>query len=329
MKTKKISLMAWALVAACSASAVEFSIEGQYLLSAGAVQASVETTCQVKFYGAENASGSLFTTNNIRFATDANGYFVLYAAAPDTVDLPDTFWVGVTPVGKNEISPRFRVAPVPFAFAADEAKLLYTEKDLELTGVATIECLAVAGDVDAEDLVVTTNSVLKARNLQLDFAKVTSLSVPQAGLIGLFNAKGATPSFDYDTFSAEKQASVEAKIESSGVFIIHDQSKDKSADYSYTFNGDGFLLIAIKADPKECPASKLSVKVGGTTIYDRAVGTDKGGVVKRFMTIPYRSGEEVKLKLTAVGGGEIPFLEQDDYKSNIGVKLRLVKFGRD
>ena len=327
MKTKKISLMAWALAAACLVRAAEFSLEGQYFLYNN-VQASLETTCQVDFYRTENASGSLFTTNNVRFATDVNGCFVIHASTPDNVDLPDTFWVGVTPAGRAEISPRFRVAPVPFAFAADEAQLLSTEKDLELTGVATIERLTVSGDVNAEDFVVTTNSILRARNLQLDFAKVTSLSVPNAGILGLFNAKGATPSFDYDSFSAEKQASVEAKIEESG-FFSHDHSKDKSADYSYTFNGDGFLLIAIKSDSKKCPASKLQVKIGGTTIYDRTVGTDKGGVVKRFMTIPYRSGEEVKLKLTAVGGGEIPFLEQDSYKSNIGVKLQLVKFGRN
>ena len=328
MKTKKISLMAWALAAACLVRAAEFSIEGRYFKYDN-VQTSIETTCQVDFYRTENASGSLFTTNNVRFATDVNGCFVIHASTPDDVDLPDTFWVGVTPAGRDEISPRFRVAPVPFAFAADEAQLLSTEKDLELTGVATIERLTVSGDVETENFVMTTNSVLRARNLQLDFAKVTSLSVPQAGLIGLFNAKGATPSFDYDKFSAEKQASVEAKIESSGAFYTHDHSKDRSADYSYTFNGDGFLLIAIKSDSKKCPASKLSVKIGGTTVYDRTVGTDKGGVVKRFMTVPYRSGEPVSIKLTAVGGGEIPFRQQDSYRSNIGVKLQLVKFGRD
>ena len=328
MKTKKISLMAWALAAACSTGAADFSLEGRYFLYNN-VQASMETTCRVDFYRTENASGSLFTTNDVRFATDVNGCFVIHASTPDDVDLPDTFWVGVTPAGRDEISPRFRVAPVPFAFAADEALLISTDRELELAGVATIERLAVSGDVEAENFVVTANSVLRAMNLQLDSAKVTSLSMPKAGILGLFNAKGATPSFDYDSFSAEKQASVEAKIESSGAFFIHDQSKDKSEDYSYTFNGDGFLLIAIKSDSKKCPASKLSVKIGGTTIYDRAVGTDKGGVVKRFMTVPYRSGEEVKLKLTAVGGGEIPFREQDSYKSNIGVKLQLVKFGRD
>ena len=320
--------MAWALAAACSANAAELSIEGRYFLS-NAVQASLETTCEVKFYGTSNASDSLFATNGVRFATDVNGCFVLHASTPDSVDLPDTFWVGVKPAGRNEISPRFRVAPVPFAFAADEAELLVTEKDLELAGVATIERLTVSGDVETEDLVVTTNSVLRARNLQLDSAKVTSLSMPKAGILGLFNAKGATPSFDYDSFSAEKQASVEARIESSGSFITHDHSRDRSVDCSYTFNGDGFLLVAIKADPKQCPASKLSVKIGGTTVYDRTVGTDKGGVVKRFMTVPYRSGEPVSIKLTAVGGGEIPFRQQDSYRSNIGVKLQLVKFGRN
>ena len=327
MKTKKISLMAWALAAACAVHAAELSIEGQYFLYNN-VQASIKSKCQVKFYRTENASGWLYATNDVRFATDVNGCFVIQASTPDNVDLPDTFWVGVTPAGRQEISPRFRVAPVPFAFAADEAQLLTTDRELELAGVATIERLDVTGDVATEDFVVTANSVLRARNLQLDSAKITSLAMPNAGILGLFNAKGATPSFNYDTFSAEKQASVEARIESSG-FFSHDQSKDRSADYSYTFNGDGFLLIAIKANPKECPASKLQVKIGGTTIYDRAVGTDKGGVVKRFMTVPYRSGEEVKLKLTAVGGGEIPFREQNNYKSNIGVKLQLVKFGRN
>ena len=328
MKTKKIFPMAWALAAACSANAAEFSIEGRYFLS-NAVQASLETTCEVKFYGTANASDSLFATNGVRLATDVNGCFVLHASAPDHVELPDTFWVGVKPAGGSEISPRFRVAPVPFAFTADEVQLVSTDKDMELTGVASIERLVVSGDVDAGDFVVTTNSVLRAKNLPLDSAKILSLSMPKAGILGLFNARGSAPSFDYDTFSTEKQASVEARIESSGSFITHDHSRDKSMDCSYKFSGDGFLLIAIRADSKRCPASKLLAKIGGTTIYDRAVGTDRGGVVKRFMTVPYRSGEEVKLKLTAVGGGEIPFREQDNYRSNIGVKLQLVKFGRN
>ena len=328
MKTKKIPLMAWALAAVFSAGAAEVSIEGRYFLS-NAVQASLETTCEVKFYGTSNASDSLFATNGVRLVTDVNGYFVLHASTPDSVDLPDTFWVGVKPAGRNEISPRFRVAPVPFAFAADEAQFLFTEKELEVSGVATIERLAVSGNVEVEDFVVATNSVVKARNLRLDSAKVTSLSIPDGGLLGLFNAKGATPSFDYDTFSAEKEGRVEARIDRSGSIFSHDHSRDSSADYSYTFNGDGFLLIAIKANPMRCPAPKLSVKIGGTMVYDRAVGANQGNEVKRFMTVPYRAGEEVSLKLTAVGGGEIPFSMQPYYRSSIGVKLRLVKFGRD
>ena len=329
MKTKKIPLIALTLAAALSASAADFSIEGRLFLSE-IVQASVEKNCKVSFYGTEDAAGPLYETNGVRLVTDAKGYFVLSASAPDhLVDLPDTFWVGVKPDGYDELSPRFRVAPVPFAFAADEVQLISTDEEFELAGVATIDRLDVSGDVETEDLVVATNSVIKTKNLQLDSAKVLSLSMPAAGMLGLFNARGAAPSFDYDTFSADKQTGVEARIEDSGSIFSHDHSMDRSVDCSYSFNGDGFLLIAIKADPKQCPAPLLSVRVGRTEIYSRAVGENKGGVVKRFMTVPYRSGEEVILKLTAVGGGEIPFRQQDNYKSNIGVKLQLVRFGRN
>ena len=327
MKTKKIHLIAPALAAALSAGAADFSIEGQLFLS-DALQTSVEKTCKVSFYGAENASSPLYETNGVRLVTDASGYFVLGASAPDSVELPDTFWVGVKPDGHEELQPRFRVAPVPFAFAADEAQLISTDEAFELAGVATIDRLDVSGDVETEDLVVATNSVVKTKNLSLDSAKIESISIPNGGLIGLFNANGATPSFDYDTFSAEVQASVEARIQDSGSIFSHDQSITKSMDFSHSFDGDGFLLIAIKADSKQCPASRLSVKIGGTTIYDRAVGTDRGGVVKRFMSVPYRSGEGIELNLTATGGGEIPFRQQEDYTSNIGVKLQLVRFGR-
>ena len=313
---------------ALGTGATDVAIEGQWLVN-GVVQGSASLSCNLRFYDTEGATSALWTTNGVPFATDVNGCFVICVSSPTGVSLPDTFWVGVTPAGQDEISPRFRIAPAPFAFAADEVKLVSTEKEIELTGVATVDSLSVAGNVNAKDFVVMADGVVKTTNLQLDSAKVLSLSMPNAGMLGLFNARGATPSFDYDVFSAEKEAGVEAFIESSGSMFTHDHSRDRSADYSYTFDGDGFLLIAIKADSKQCPASKLSVKIGVTKVYDRAVGTDKGGVVKRFMTVPYRSGEAVRLVLTAVGGGEIPYRQQDSYRSYIGVKLRLVKFGRD
>ena len=330
MKTKNTPLIALTLAAALSASAADFSIEGQYFLS-NAAQASLETSCTVSFYSTEDASGPLYETNGVRLVTDANGCFVISASAPDSVGLPDTFWVGVKPSGHDEeIHPRFRVAPVPFAFASDEAQLISTDKEFELAGTATIDRLDVSGDVETEDFVVMANSVIKTKNLKLDSAKIKSITIPDAGILGLFNAKGATPSFDYDKVSSEKAASVETHIEDSGSWYTYDHARDKSMECSYTFEGDGFLLVAIKAEPKRCPAPRLSVRVGGTVIYNRAVGGDMGGVVKRFMTVPYRSGEEVSLKLTASGGGiAIPFGEQDYYRANIGVKLQLVKFGRD
>ena len=333
MKMQKISLVALTLAAVFSASATDVSIEGQYLLF-DVVQVSVDTTCRLKFYRTEDASGPLYETNNVRFATDVNGCFVIHVTAPDSVGLPDTFWVGVTPAGRGELSPRFRVAPVPFAFAADEAQLVSLDNELALAGVATIDRLDVSGDVEAEVFVVATNSVVKTRNLRLDSAKVMSLAVPDGGLLGLFNAKGATPSFDYDTFSAEKQASVEARVTTSGMFDFYINSYTQDASADWTFDRDGFLTIAVKADPKKCPAPKLTVAVGAAKILDnRTIGTDRGSAVKRFMTVPYRAGEHVSVKVTAVGAGEHANDwwggEKSDYKASIGVKARLMRFGRD
>ena len=74
--------------------------------------------------------------------------------------------------------------------------------------------------------------------------------------------------------------------------------------------------------------------VGATTILDnRAIGVDRGSVVKRFMTVPYRAGEPVSVKVTAVGAGEHANDwwggSQSDYKASIGVKVQLMRFGRD
>ena len=206
MKTKKIPLIALSAAAvALGAGATDVTIEGQWLVG-GTVQRSAASDCSLNVYGAEGASSALWTTNGVPFVTDANGCFVVCVSTPAHLALPDTFWVGVAPAGQGEISPRFRIAPVPFAFAADEVQLVSAERNIELTGIATVDHLAVSGNVKTKDFVVATNSVLRAKNLQLDSAKIVSLDVPNAGMLGLFNAKGATPSFDCDAFSAEKSA---------------------------------------------------------------------------------------------------------------------------
>ena len=328
MTTGIIALLLLAFAVSSGVCATDVSIEGQWRVN-GINQLSKDTTCTLKFYGSSDGSAVLWTTNGCRLATDSSGYFVVGATVADGVSLPDTFWVGVTPAGSAEIEPRFRVAPVPFAIAAEEVELVKNDSRLELSGEATIGRLETSGDVAVGDWMLPPNGQVNVRNLQLDSARLASVSLASNGRLGLFNDRASTSSCDYDTIAADASSYAEAQIKESGFFLTHDESVTNEVEASHTFSGDGFLLLAIKADPKECPASQLAVRVGGTAIYDGAIGSDKGGVVKRLMTVPYRSGEEVKLKLTAAGGGTIPFREQSSYKSNIGVKLHLVKFGRN
>ena len=331
MKTKKIPLIALSAAAvALGAGATDVTIEGQWLVG-GTVQRSAASDCSLNVYGAEGASSALWTTNGVPFATDANGSFVVCVSTPAHLALPDTFWVGVAPAGQGEISPRFRIAPVPFAFAADEVQLVSAERNIELTGIATVDHLAVSGNVKTKDFVVATNSVLRAKNLQLDSAKIVSLDVPNAGMLGLFNAKGATPSFDYDAFSAEKAAFAQVSVHRDG-FMNFSYSFDSSTQaMSHSYDSDGLLMFALKCDPKKCPAPRMTVRVGDTTIVDRTVGSTNGGAVKRFMTIPYRAGEIVSIAVKAIApSGSVSIWEdENEYKAYIGAKMRLMRFGRD
>ncbi len=324
MKTFNIALLTGSALAVLGAHAAEVSIEGRWLVG-GAAQKSVETACSLGFYGEDGASSPLWTTNGCRLATDSDGYFVVGASTPAGIELPSTFWVGVSPDGRSEITPRFRVAPAPFALAAETAELVKTDVPLKVSGVAQIDRLETSGDVVVKDWMIPSGGRIETRNIQFPYVRLAALDMVKGSMLGIFNDGGRIPSCDYDNF-AENGCSwyVEAYIRSRG-FLRHDASDTRSVDASCSFGNDGFLLLAIKADPMSCPSPKLSVKVGAQQFFeDKEFGNGK-----RFMTVPYRAGEDVVLKLTATGGGEVPFWKQDYYRGNIGVKLRLVRFGRD
>ncbi len=330
MKTFNIALLTCSALAVLGAHAADVSIEGRWLVS-GVAQKSAETTCSLGFYGEDGASSPLWTTNGCRLATDSDGYFVVGASTPAGIELPSTFWVGVTPAGRSEMVPRFRVAPAPFALAAETAELVKTDVPINVSGVAQIDRLETSGDVVVDDWVIPSAGQIETRNMQFPYVRLTSLDMVKGSMLGLFNDGGRQISCDYDNFTAEQGCSwyVEAYIRSRG-FLRHDASDTRTADASCKFDSDGFLMLAIRAEPKYCPPPKLTVKVGGQEfLSDKEFGSTGGDAVKRLMTIPYRAGEDVVLKLTATGRGEIPWGAQESCKGNIGVKARFVKFGRD
>ena len=86
------------------------------------------------------------------------------------------------------------------------------------------------------------------------------------------------------------------------------------------------------SDPKHSIAGRVTLKVGQTTILDnKSIGADYAPAVKRFMTVPYRAGEEVAMTLLSwTSGSQTPSSPDDDaeFEAWCGAKVRLLRFGR-
>lgn len=326
MRKTQILLLAAALGA--SACAAPFVYEGRWLRN-GHPQKDADTTCTVSFYESDGGAASA-TLAGVPFKTDSDGYFVVSTNAPAMAN--DVFWVGLAPQGAGEIEPRFRVAPVPFALAAAEAALVKSDSAISVTGTASIDRLETSGDVEVENWTIPSGGTVKMKNAQFDRVRLTQLAFAPGDTIRLYDALGAALTPDYDAFPQEITVRTEVNVYTSGIggFYLNAKTTEQSDEASYT--ADGFLVLALRGEPKKCPAPRVSVKVGTEQILDDwQLGSDKGGVVKRCMTVPYRNGEKIVVKVKAVGyedsvdswwGGD-----KDDYRGSVGVKMRLVRFG--
>ena len=325
-----LSLAASAFVS-CGALAADFSFEGRWMLPSGQPGANVDSTCTLRFYSADGASSPAGEQAGVPFQTDKDGYFVVGGPVP--ANMPDTFWVGVKPAESDEIVPRFRVAPVPYAFAASEANLVESDSEVVVDGTATVRSLAVAGDVVTDEWLLPEGGEVTAWNLQVDNVRVEKMKLENATFFSMFRNDGAV-SPDYDRMSADRSVGAEVHAYHGGFmdFNLYAETRDNSMDA--TFDSDGFLVFAIKAQPKKCPAPEVTVTVGTETfVSDFRIGSDKGNnTVKRCMTVPYRAGEQIRVYVKAVGysdnvdgwwGGNV-----SDYTARIDVKVKLVRFGR-
>ena len=323
-------LILFAFACALAASAVDVNIEGRWL-AGGVPRTSVSTTCNIRLYDAASGGTLLAEVPGVGLSTDTNGYFVVSTSVTPQQAVPDTFWVGVKPASGDEISPRFRVAPVPFAFVADEVAIVKSDKTLELTGEATIERLEVSGGLKTKDWTVPANSTVTAKNIQVGNVRLDKLDICKAGMLGFFNDDGATPSYDYENFSrAEKTLLAKSTIYrySNGSYML----SAGVAWGNWTFDSDGVLLIALMSDPKHSVAGQVTLKVGQTTILDeKSIGADYAPAVKRFMTVPYRAGEEVSMTLRSWSASDLSPASSDNdalFEAWCGAKVRLLRFGR-
>lgn len=320
-----------ASVLALSASAADFSFDGRWLASNGQPRTNETRTCELRFYKSENASSPDETKTGVTLATDSDGYFALSGTVP--ASMPDTFWVGLKPDGSAEISPRFRVSPVPYAFAACEAEFVESKVDVTVSGTVSAESVTASEGVEVDEWALPSGGSVSATNLQLDKVRVDGLSLADASMISLFNSRGAVVSPDYDVGGFDYKVGVEVNAYRGGFLDANLYAKTRTADGDHECQWDALAVIAIKARPKKCPRPKLTLKVGSATIFtDLQFGTDKSfDTVKRCVTVPCRAGDHVVVHLTAVGyddnvdgwwGGDT-----DDYKGRIDVGVKFVKLG--
>ena len=202
----KIPILAFLSFAFSELCAADVSFDGRWLMD-GEPQPLKTTTCTVSFYSSADAASPVATLAGVPFKTDRDGYFVLSANAPST--LPDTFWVGVAPEGTGEISPRFRVAPAPFALAAVEAALVTNTTRFTLSGQAAIERLEVAGGMVVGDLTSANGQSIKGSNLATGSLRLSSLTLASGSSVGLFDTTSGVSSPSFDDFSYDKTLGVE------------------------------------------------------------------------------------------------------------------------
>lgn len=323
--------------------AADMTFEGRWLAD-GVPQATNDTTCTVQFYESAAATNSLASRTNVAFRTGPDGRFVISASVP--TNLPDVFWAGVTPKGKKEIAPRMRVAPVPFALVAAEAELV-TNATIVLTGTTTVVRAETTGNFTVDHLVLPKEVFLAATNLLMSSVQMDRLTMQPGASLRLFEAGTDTLSPDYDAFVVPDDQMFEAETcmaanweRTPQSYITYWILEDGDATKEWTFESDGILLVAFKTSygtnalRTECEMNCIGQDFPFSFRVHDGVTTMR----KRFLSIPYRAGETVKINLKALGPSsdrpkiyefqvsEPPSVAPADY-AWIGVKVRLIPFG--
>ena len=299
-----LAMMAAVVSAVITARAESFTYEGRYLGSGGAPVVSTTKAATLKVYTSETTSTAAGSAQ-ITIATDSEGYFATTAdVALSGADGADTFWLGVTPEGGAEISPRMRVSPAPFAIRAASARVLEVDGDLKLDGTVTITTLA-----NADKLI--PNSIVTTKPLSIDevgLENVRNLTIGEISrgnyrmtdsLSMLRTGNGAVPNFYWDRFPADvtKRVATNNRI-------------GKEDGVTITASEDGIAIIMVRTylegEGLEVMNQKWNITAtlsnGQTTFLDNSVIED--GSYTGFMyslhfyawSVPVHRGKDLTLK---------------------------------
>ena len=207
-------ILIFLLTATGAASAETLTFEGRWMDADGNAQTNKSVQAVMKVYLGETDSNAVAQNNSVTINTDGDGFFVASAE----INLSDhkdktTFWLGVTPGGGEEIKPRMRVSPAPFAIRAAEAKYLEVEGELKIEGTVTATTLSVASNMTAGTVVATKSNDFHCDVTNADSIYINKLdwsgSYGSGHYMSLFRATSpGTATLNWDAFHADQSLPV-------------------------------------------------------------------------------------------------------------------------
>ncbi|MDD6030753.1 MAG: hypothetical protein PUE68_08040 [Kiritimatiellae bacterium] len=292
-------LFSMAVLAGASLQAADDTVsvyyEGRLLNAAGAVQTSRTKSATAAVYLAADGTDA-YSTTEFTLRTDADGHFAQMVGNLRVPSEQAVFWLGVTPQGGDEIRPRMRVTPAPYAISAVHA--------------ARVESDTLSGEGRVDVASATVRSPLSADSLHL--AGPVTVSGGASGFKGYvvdslsFGADAAFDAlranhpgnltFDWNSFSADKSLSLD---KTSGFFST-DYNQD--GEIKIAADDDGFAVVLCRCyrgkgnDSVADYEVRMSIENGDFNVMDnRQVATSGGDWAVRAWTVPVRKGKTLRV----------------------------------
>ena len=289
-----IGCLVLAALAACSQSAFGASVcyEGRYRDASGDVKANVQVPATIRAYASEGATSALGSAETV-IATDSEGRFAALAEGLDVPDAYATFWIGVTPQGGDEIKPRMRVSPAPFAMVAAKAKRIESMHAMTIDGDLTANSVENA-DAAADNVVLTGDLTLRGSVEGVKDLYVRNLYLG-SGNASLMRANAPNGvSTQWSDFDADYSMEV---MDTTG-FILGDTDQTKMDDF--IAEDDGIVMVMIRVEISLEDRDywvKATLSNGDFKILDDTLIGVTGVMNARLFTFPVRKGKKVSLKL--------------------------------
>lgn len=287
-------LLASALLAGFAPCAFGASVcyEGRYRDASGDVKANVQEPATIRSYASEDAAEALGSAETT-IATDSEGRF---AATAEGLDVPSectTFWIGVTPQGGDEIKPRMRVSPAPFAIVAAKARRIESTHAVTINGDLTAKSVENA-DASADNVMLTGDVELRGsvEGVKDFYVRNLYLGNGSASLVRANAPNGV--STQWSDFNADYGME---NTDTTG-FILGAIDQTKTADF--TAEGDGIVMVMIRVDISLEDSDywvKATLSNGDFKILDDTLIGVTGVMNARLFTFPVRKGKQVSLKL--------------------------------